>query len=1114
MQTASIRRAAAILLFALGTFALLMHSAQAQAISGDLVGTVTDATGAAIPNATVTATNAGTSFKANTVTNAAGQYRLSNLPPGAYAVAASAPGFTSAELKDVAVQLNVTATANLMLQVGQVTTSVSVTEAPPLIDTTTAQIQTTYNTLAAQDLPISALPNGGVLNMSLLQSGVTSSGGQGFSVGEGPSVGGQRPRNNNFTVEGVDNNSKNVTGPQVFVPNDSVAEFTLLQNQFSPEYGHSSGGQFNTIVKSGTNAFHGMLYDYLFNRNLDAVDIAFARTGVTKNPRFDENRLGANVGGPILHNKWFFFASFEYNPTGESSTPGEVFTPTAQGFSVLGTIPGVSQTNLGVLKQFVPPAPSQTCVTGSKDNPCLTIAGVNVPVGILPIASPNYQNAYYGVLSSDYSFSERDQLRGRFIYNKLSTIDVNATLPTFYILNPATDYLGTLAEYHVFSPNVTNELRLGYSRQNQLFGAGSFKFPGLDAFPNLTFEDLGLQVGPDPNAPQGGIQNMYSATDNITWTRGAHTFKFGYEIRKYIAPQVFTQRSRGDYDYNTLEQYLLDLPPDFIGQRGLGNVVYYGDQIANYVYAQDTWRMRPNFTVNLGLRYEYTTVPYSMRLQTLNQVASVPGVLEFGRPKPQNDAIAPRIGLAYSPGSSGNTSIRAGFGMAYDVLFDNIGVLSLPPELSATADCSTNPSPCAATGFLASGGISPNIPGGGAPTAADARANTSGYNQLVQKLPYSINWNLDVQHVFAKNYTFEARYLGTRGVHLPMQQQINRASPVTPSNEIPTFLAPPSAATLASLSTTVGSLRAHGNILPQFAAAGFTNLITSWTPQGSSTYNGLALQLNRRFSNGLQFIGAYTWSHLLDNSTTEFGATYLTPRRAQDFQNLRPEWASSLLDRRQRFTFTAIYDVPFFKHSNWLMRNIVGNWEVAPIYTYETPEYFTVQSAIDSNLNGDSAGDRAIVNTAGVAHTGSDIYGLDAQGNRISVTAPTSSTNKVVAWVATNPNARYIRAGYGTIPNAGRNTEPTRPINNIDMSLIKRFAFTERMRIELGAEALNLFNHPQFVPGAIDTVGLTTSIFTPAFHSYVTASNPLFNNPEAVFSSNPRTVLLSAKFVW
>jgi hypothetical protein len=283
--------------------------------------------------------------------------------------------------------------------------------------------------------------------MSLLQAGVASAGGIG--VGTGPSVGGQRPRNNNFTVEGVDNNRKDVTGPNTAVPSESVAEFTLLQNQFQAEYGHSSGGQFNTIVKSGSNQFHGELYEYLENRDLNAEDQTFKTQGILTNPRFDRNHLGGNFGGPIEKNKLFFFTSFEYNPLGQSSNAGApVYAPTSAGYAALANATGISKTNLGVLQQYAL-APSVS--TGA---PTLTVGAVTVPTGIIPLAAPNFTNSYFGVMSLDYNLSDKDQLRGRFIYNRIDEINTGADLPAFYTTVPIRSDTLTVAEYHTFSPTL------------------------------------------------------------------------------------------------------------------------------------------------------------------------------------------------------------------------------------------------------------------------------------------------------------------------------------------------------------------------------------------------------------------------------------------------------------------------------------------------------------------------------------------------------------------------------------------------------------------------------------------------------------------------------------
>ena len=205
-------------------------------------------------------------------------------------------------------------------------------------------------------------------------------------------------------------------------------------------------------------------------------------------------------------------------------------------------------------------------------------------------------------------------------------------------------------------------------------------------FPNLTFEDLGaINVGPDGNAPQSTIQNLYQATDNVTWVKGNHSLKFGFDGRKYISPQSFTQRVRGDYYWYNTDEYLHDLTPTEFGERSGGNFFYYGDQTAWYGFANDSWRVSPTLTLNYGLRYEFTSVPTGERTQSLNSAASVPGLIEFTKPEPQRWNFLPRIGIAWAPGK-GDWSIRGGFGMGVDVLYDNLGILSLPPQYSSTQD--------------------------------------------------------------------------------------------------------------------------------------------------------------------------------------------------------------------------------------------------------------------------------------------------------------------------------------------------------------------------------------------------------------------------------------------
>jgi hypothetical protein len=1087
-------------------------SLRAQAISGDLIGVVSDSTGAVVPNASVEVTNLGTGVKASSKTNANGEYRFSQLPAGHYSIQVTGSGL-SGGYQDVQVRLNQTATANITASATASSTTIEVTGEAATIDTTTPQIQTTFETKQTQDLPTASVGLG-VLNLSLLNAGVASSGGIG--AGTGPSVSGQRPRNNNFTIEGVDNNNKSVTGPLLTVPNDAVQNFTVLQNQFSPEFGHSSGGQFNTILVSGTNKFHGRAYEYFQNRNLNAIDAATALsqrggdpTAKVTNPRLDNNRFGGQIGGPILKDKLFFFSNHEYNPIGKV-TSSSACAPTAAGYATISAMPGISANNLAVLKKYVPAAAAQS----SDPNQCggddgeghADVNGTLVPIGAVGFAGSQYNNTYTTANSLDYNLSQSDQLRFRYIYARNTALDFSAQLPSFWVPNPTRYHVITASEYHTFSPTVTNEFRLGYNRYYNTTVVSSTTFPGLNVFPNITIEALdGVNIGPDPNAPQYTIQNTYQAVDNLSWVKGKHNLKFGVEYRRYLSPQGFTQRARGDYYWYGLGEYLSDAPPTEFGERSTGNFSYPGDQTAVYAYGNDEFRITPNLTLNLGMRYEFTSVPVGARFQKFNAAASVPGLINFTEPQPQYKNFAPRIGFAYSPGTSGNTSIRGGFGMAYDVLYDNLGILSFPPQFSGTCDVvgGTQTSTCFwNSGTFLAGGALPAGPGTlqTFATVADQRAATSAYIPN-QKLPYSETWNLGVQHVFAKKWTAEVRYVGTKGVHLSTQIQMNRRALVTATNSLPTYLSPPTQAQLDALPLTLAQIQSAGSKVPDYAAAGFASKITSFGPYGQSIYHGLQTQLTRSFTNGLQLQAAWTWSHAQDNSTADVFSTVLTPRRAQDWNNMQNDYSTSALDRRHRLTIEAVYDLPFFKNSNWFAKNVIGNWEIAPIYTLQSPEFATVQAGSDANLNGDSAGDRAIFNPNGAKGIGS------------GVTALKNSAGETVAYLAKNPNAQYIAAGAGVYSNLQRNTLALPRTNNWDLTVVKRLNITEQKALEFQAQALNVFNHSQYVPGSlnqVDSLGYTSGTVT----QFLRPSSSSFNQPQLAFSNQPRTMQLVLKFLF
>lgn len=1153
-----------LLAFVFALFGLLALSAgvaYGQAIDGNIVGTVVDSQGAAVVGAEVSITNIGTGAVASMNTSNTGDYHFDHLPVGTYRITAKMTGFKMISAQ-VDVLLNKTGTRNLTLTPGAATETVEVTGAPPLIDTTTAQLGSNYDTLYSQELGIASAGGlgAGVLNLSLLSPGVTNANAMG--AGSGPSVGGQRPRDNNFTIEGVDNNSKSVTGPLVTIPNDAVEGFTMLSNQFNSEFGHSSGGQFNTTVRTGSNSFHGSVYEYFRNRDLNAVDNSVVLQGLKSNPRFDSNRYGGTFGGPIIKNKLFFFTLFERQPVGFVSVGGPtVATPTAAGLAAIAADPSISATNLGVFQKFVPTAttPNGTCIqfngqmpTGETFNGNPTFSSFSAPangacaagtveVGNISIVPPSFENFENFIQTVDLNISSKDQLRGRFVYNKSDNIDTAAQLPSFYQLTPFRGYLANVSEFHTFTPQVTNEFRVGFNRTYSTVPAGNVPYPGLDAFPNVTLFDLGggLNIGPDPNAPQFTYQNFYQFVNNVSWVKGKHNLKFGGEYRWYISPQQFTQRARGDYQWNSSQLYLEDFSPDAFGQRSSGLTTYYGNQKAIYWFVNDTVKVNSHLSLSAGVRYEYTTTPTGEDRQVLNAIANAPSIkvpqalnapLVFNKPAAPKNNYAPRIGIAYSPGTSGNTSIRAGFGMAYDTLYDNIGILAVPPQVGATNSSDPN---AMTTGFLSGGGLSGGGSGITQLSQADAIASTGNWIPPKIHDPYSVNWNLGIQHSFGQNYTAEINYVGTHGVHLSFQDIINLQSDVTKTHSLPTLMQNPGQAALDALPLSIDDL---GNnpiptafntpvpgctLTPAESAAGDTcafngSLLTAFLPLGSSIYHGLQTSLVRRFSNGLTFQAAYTWSRTIDNSTADFHSTDLTPRRPQDFQNIANDRSVSALSRTHRFTIAAVYDLPYFKGGNWFEKNLLGNWEFSPVYTYESPEWVTPQSGLDSNLNIDNAGDRVVLNPAGTHGVGSGVTALCRTLNPCSA----EGAGPVVAYLANNPSAQYITAGAGAFADSARNILATRPTNNFDLGVNKNINITERVKFRFGAQFANVLNHPQFIPGSFPGAGLGVNDVTgfgsagSSFQSYTRPSKAAFNVPQSVFASNSRTLALTAKITF
>jgi Ca-activated chloride channel homolog len=1013
-----------------------------------------------------------------------------------------------------------------------------------LVNTTTTQLSKSYNGRQVADLAqtnVGGAYGGGVNNLALLAPNVTSPGGVG--VGTGGSVGGQRPRNNTFTIDGVDNNDKAATGPQAYVSPENVAEFAFVQNQFSAEFGRSTGGQFLTVTKSGTNDFHGSVYGFSRNRYLNALDNAQQIAGVVREnpppsgatfmPRYDFFRGGVNLGGPVFvptfglgarrfydgRDKLFFYGAYERLQQGAAASHLGITAPTAQGLTTLNAIPGLSQTNLAVFNLYAPVAPANDAGT-------INVNGVSVPIGNAAFTAANFLKQNNVLANIDYNQSTRTTQRWHFNLTNNAAVDTRADLPVFYALQTNKQRLFSYALLHTFTPNLVNETRMAYRRSEVNTPAPDILFPGLSVFPNIELAELGLDIGPGTIAPQSVIENNYQLTDTVTYLMGNHALKFGGDFRHIISPQRYDWRARGRYDYSTAELFLRDLSPDLVGERSSTNgTTYYGNQNLFYAFMQDDWRVRPNITLNLGLGYSYQQMPVGAREQSLNAVSSVPGLIAFNVPGTQKRNFAPKLGIAYAPnfrdgllgrvfGSNGRSAVRAGLSLGYDYIFDQFYSSSQPPQLAQTLSI---PDLTAQTPNFLGGGAIPPVSPPAADGAAAARRATSSFIPN-QEVPYSLTWTLSLQRQFMTDWSMELRYMGTRGVHLLTQNRINRTGKVGVAGRtgLPTFLAAPAQVQIDALRSqlTLADINARSNYVSGFDAAGFNGAnVSAFLSNGNSIYHGAAAELRRRFSKGFELSAAYTWSHLMDDSTAEVFSTVLSPHRAEEFQDLRRERADSALDRRHRFVVSAIYELPFFRNnSGGIAYLLLGGFNFTGTWSLESGERATVLSGIDANLNADTIGDRTVRNPDGIRNTASIVIPLLATCTAFNLegTCAQSDASRTVGYLAVNPSAEYIQAGPGAVSNSARNTLLLPGINNVDFSIFKNFRFGEgSKKIQLRADFFNLFNHAQYVPGSVNEV---SPVPTAGARRLNTVGFAQFNRPDLIFSGHPRVIQIALRF--
>ncbi len=1090
-----------------------VSAALAQRQDGTISGTVKDPSGAVVGNAAVTITSEQTGQTRSVMTSNIGFYTAPNLLVGIYTVKVEATGFAPYTRTSVGVQAAQTTEVNADLSVGATSETVQVDAGADLVQIQTSQLTKSFDEKMVAELPTVAGTNTSVLNLAIFLPNTTTA--IGGTSGSGGSIGGTRGRQNSFTVDGVNNTNPSTTTVQQQVIPDAVQEFSLGTTQFSAEFGSAAGGQFNVVTKRGTNQLHGGAWWYNNNRNY--ISRSNLSDSTLPKPRYDFNRAGGNLGGRIIPNRLFIYGAYEYQTLGRAVLGTEAILPTAAGLQTLKSL-AVNDSVRTILNSF-PTAPTQSLTTPVTVGSTTT----QIPLGRLSLSAPDYRAQHDYLVNTDMNAGAHS-LRGGYISTRRrSTQNPPLPQPEFTALTGLDYKKITFSDIWVVNNQLVNELRSSYNRMNNNNPLSG----GAAAYPNVLIAGtLGVEVGPNSNFPQGSILNQYQILEQLNYLKGRHSLKVGFEYRWYNGYSNFLQNSRGYYQYSSLSNLLNDQVPANQQLQGIGSAYFPFNAPNVAAFFQDDFKLTPRLTVNAGLRYEWFGNPAGARRNVFNSMSNLPGTeLIWAVPKEDKNNFSPRLGFAWDMFGDSKWALRGGFGVAYDVMPFNFHMNGQPPQqqtiLQASGACAgllaAPPSWCAS--YLANG-IGSNFLAGGAmklvyrPPSDQATAR-SMTNQLLAdtRNPKTLNWALGIQHELFKDTTVEIRYLGTRGLFLPVQIQLNTQTAFERGGRaLPTYFStsdvPKTVA--ADAPTQAQFLAARGR---PYSAQGFTQAITRMEPRGVSEYHGGAVDFNRRFSRGLLFRANYTFAKTMDNSTNDLATSVVNPRRPQNVNNLRDEWGRSTLDIRHKLALMWVYEVPNLNVDYPVIKNILHGWQWNGTYLFQSGQPMTLQSAADANGNSDTAGDRVILNPSGTEGIGTAVQFVCRNADsstRISTTSGgCGSTASIVGYVAANPSARYVQAQVGAQANVGRNTVDAKPFNVWNLSLVKNNRMGEGRNLQFRMEIFNVFNTANYALGYAD-VGAVVVSTNASSQSYANVTSANFLN-EKQFDRQGRSMQLVLK---
>jgi hypothetical protein len=1024
-----------------------MQVAEAQLVRGYVSGTVSDESNAVMPGVQVTIIRKATNTTREGLTNDVGFYRFVAIEPGDYSVEFQLPGFEARRIDKVTVTTAQEVVINQKLTVGGVSTEVSVVEAPGVeLAKTTATVERTFSQRVVEDLPFQVY-NGSrdVTRLALLAPTVNRAPGSNeFSAN------GQRSRNNSYTIDGVDNNDLSISSSMAGVIPEAVQEVQVQTTAYSAEFGRTSGAQFSAITKSGTNRYHGEVWDYYRGNWMEPLSLMNKRAGLKDTPRFVHNQFGGDLGGAIVKDRTFFFALLEGNRRREAANTNNstnVVIPTPAGFKTLATIPlPAGQTAesrqaalaaLGFLNDVHAQVKNYDNVRMVNIVPNMGPGqpSVAVPVEIanvvMPIASPS--NNWYNVGRVDHRLSSKDNLTYRYHLDKRDQTNVTSNLGFGSLFSADQKILRqnhALSETRVMSAHLLNEVRVAYVRSN-------LDFPEHDPTTATTNITGAFTIGGTNIFPQGRIEQLSELQDVATYMKGRNSFKFGADIRRNKLFGRFGTNSKGTWTFGSLAQFLFSTPTSLT--QAVNESTFDVNQWHHAYFFQDDFKATSNLTLNLGMRYEYSTIPAGFFGATDPAVQAV-GVR--GPAQPDTNNWAPRVGFAYSPSASGGllakmfgegkTSIRGGFGMSYDVLFYNVvaSAASNYPRVvtqNTTGAAIANQYPALAPKVATVPPLNP----------ANAFTNTP---EEVQS-PTTNFWNLSLQRELASTYIIEVGYSGSRSYH---QLRLRYANPgVLNADQAERVLASgrPNDANVTRLNPAWGS----------------RNLLET---SANAEYNAGYVKFDKRMSKGLLVGANYTFSANFSDNDEAYTLTDVSPwspQTPQDFFNLRNEWSRSVFDRPHRFTIHYTYEIPWFSFGPEALRDVLGGWQASGATEYQSGQVFTITTGADTvgSLVPSSFPGRPNYNPNG-------IFANDpVTGDLRTFNTPLDGTGIVVAPMANNLILANSMPGGG---NLGRNTFRGPSFQNWNFSLSKKIQVREGWQLQLRSDFVNMWNHNNFRP--------------------------------------------------